>query len=229
MTIGSEYRHQTITATFLADPRRGPRHGRQGRLAARHRRLLRPALASPGAVGAGTLVLTAKGTPRSPTASIWRTLALSLLVLGLWALIGLGVGILIPNQVAALLISVARRVDRRAGARPRARPDRLGQSISPYLPSRATAPMLETSSGGFDGQPVDQLAWWAGALVLVAYAAVMAGLGTWRTMRADISLTAVRRAAATSTNAAPGPPAAAGHDASRDSPSSASGIATQRG
>ena len=62
-----------------------------------------------------------------------------------------------------------------------------GKSISPYLPSRATAPMLDTTSGGFDGQPVEQLSWWAGALVLTAYAAVMAGLGTWRTVRADIA------------------------------------------
>ena len=47
--------------------------------------------------------------------------------------------------------------------------------------------MLEQTSGGFNGQPVDQLSWWAGALVLMAYAAVMAGLGTWRTLRSDIT------------------------------------------
>jgi ABC-2 type transport system permease protein len=62
-----------------------------------------------------------------------------------------------------------------------------GQSISPYLPSRATAAMLETTGGGFDGQPVEQLSWWAGALVLAAYAALMAGLGTLRTIRRDIA------------------------------------------
>ena len=110
--------------------------------------------------------------------SIWRTLALSLLVLGLWALIGLGAGILIPNQVAALLISIAVAwiVEPVLGL-VLALTD-WGQSISPYLPSRATAAMLETTGGGFDGQPVEQLSWWAGALVLAAYAAVMAGLGT---------------------------------------------------
>ena len=62
-----------------------------------------------------------------------------------------------------------------------------GKSISPYLPSRATSAMVEATSGGFDGQPIDQLSWWAGALVLIAYAVVMAGLGTWRTLRSDIS------------------------------------------
>jgi ABC-2 type transport system permease protein len=140
-----------------------------------------------GAVGAGTLVLTAKGHEPFADPSIWRTLALSLLVLGLWALIGLGAGILIPNQVAALLISIAVAwiVEPVLGL-VLALTD-WGQSISPYLPSRATAAMLETNGGGFDGQPVEQLSWWAGALVLAAYAAVMAGLGTLRTIRRDIA------------------------------------------
>ena len=47
--------------------------------------------------------------------------------------------------------------------------------------------LLDYYGGGFDGQPVEQLSWWAGALVLAAYAAVMAGLGTWRTVRRDIA------------------------------------------
>ena len=186
MTIGSEYRHQTITATFLAVPRRVRVMG------AKVISLLAigafyGVLSLAGAVGAGGLVLTAKGHAPFADSSIWRTLALSLLVLGLWALIGLGAGILIPNQVAALLISIAVAwiVEPVLGL-VLALTD-WGQSISPYLPSRATAAMLDSTGGGFDGQPIEQLTWWAGALVLAAYAAVMAGLGTWRTVRRDIA------------------------------------------
>jgi ABC-2 type transport system permease protein len=186
LTIGSEYRHQTITATFLAIPRRGRV------MAAKVISLLAIGvfyglLSLAGAVGAGTVVLTSKGVHPFADPSIWRTLALSLLVLGLWALIGLGVGILIPNQVAALLIAVAVAwiVEPVLGL-VLALTD-WGKNISPYLPSRATSAMLESTSGGLDGQAVAQLSWWAGALVLMAYAAVMAGLGTWRTLRADIT------------------------------------------
>ena len=186
MTIGSEYRHQTITATFLAVPRRGRVMG------AKVISLLvigafYGVLSLAGAVVAGTLVLTAKGHHPFADSSIWRTLALSLLVLGLWALIGLGAGILIPNQVAALLISIAVAwIVEPVLSLVLALTD-WGQNISPYLPSRATSAMLEATSSGFNGQPVEQLSWWAGALVLAAYAAVMAGLGTWRTVRRDIA------------------------------------------
>ena len=59
-----------------------------------------------GSIIAGAIVLNARGFAPFPESGVYRTLALSLLVLGLWALIGLGAGILIPNQVAALLISM---------------------------------------------------------------------------------------------------------------------------
>ncbi|MER7071455.1 ABC transporter permease [Terrabacter sp. NPDC000476] len=186
LTIGSEYRHQTITATFLAVPRR------VRVMTAKVAALLvigafYGVLSLAGAVGAGSIALSAKGHAPFADGTIWRTLALSLLVLGLWALIGLGAGILIPNQVAALLISVAVAwiVEPVLGL-VLALTD-WGKSVSPYLPSRATTAMLDTSTGGFDNQPVAQLSWWAGALVLTAYAVAMAGLGTWRTVRADVS------------------------------------------
>jgi ABC-type transport system involved in multi-copper enzyme maturation permease subunit len=186
LTIGSEYRHQTITATFLAIPRRGRV------MAAKVAALLvvgafYGVLSLAGAVGAGGLVLVSKGIAPFADPSIWRTLALSLLVLGLWALIGLGAGILIPNQIAALLISIAVAWIVEPVLSLVLALTEWGKSISPYLPSRATSAMVEATSGGFDGQPIDQLSWWAGALVLIAYAVVMAGLGTWRTLRSDIS------------------------------------------
>jgi ABC-type transport system involved in multi-copper enzyme maturation permease subunit len=186
MTIGSEYRHKTITATFLGTPRRGRVMGAKV-VALLVIGAFYGLLSLTGAVSAGTLVLQSKGHHPFADPSIWRTLALSLLVLGLWGLIGLGAGILIPNQVAALLIAV--------GVAWIVEPilsivlalTEWGRDVAPYLPSRASAAMLDTTSGGINGEVLQQLSWWAGALVLAAYAAFMAGIGTIRTIRADIS------------------------------------------
>jgi len=141
-------------------------------------------------VGIGTAVLTSKGHHPFADSSIWRTLALALLVLGLWALIGLGAGILIPNQVAALLISigVAWIVEPILGGVLSLAS--WGRDISPYFPSQATSAMLGTGGGGgFSGPDSSAavLSWWAGALVLAAYATVMAGVGSALTVRRDIS------------------------------------------
>ena len=59
-----------------------------------------------------------------------------------------------------------------------------GTAIVPYMPSQATSAMvgqINTSAS------VDLLSWWAGALVLVAYAAVLAGIGSMLTVRRDVT------------------------------------------
>ena len=186
MTVGSEYRHKTITATFLAQPKRS--------IVMQAKTLLLLAVGAmygaaslAASVGTGAAILSSRGHVPFGDSSIWRTLALSLLVLGLWALIGLGVGILIPNQVAALLIAVgvAWIVEPIIGA---VLPlTDIGTSIARYLPSQATNATLDVQNVGFSGAVADQLPWWGGALVLTAYAVVMALVGTIRTTRADIS------------------------------------------
>jgi ABC-type transport system involved in multi-copper enzyme maturation permease subunit len=186
LQIGAEYRHKTITSTFLATPRRG-RVMAAKVLALLGIGALYGIVSLVGSVAAGAVVLNARGFDPFPAAEVLRTLALGLLVLGLWALIGLGAGILIPNQVAALLIAVgvAWIVEPLAGFA-------LGfwdwgrDNIVPYLPSAATNAMVNGVQQGGDNasQP---LSWWAGALVLAAYAAVLAGFGSWRTVRSDIS------------------------------------------
>ena len=84
MGIGSEYRHKTITSTFLATPRR------VRVMVAKVVSLLGSGafyglIFLVGSVGVGATVLTLRGLPAFPeTGPILRTLALSLLVLGLW-------------------------------------------------------------------------------------------------------------------------------------------------
>ena len=186
MQIGSEYRHKTITSTFLGTPKRARVMGAKV-IALLGIGAIYGLISLVGSIIAGAIVLNARGFAPFPEVGVFRTLALSLLVLGLWALVGLGAGILIPNQVAALLISigVAWIVEPLAG---------FGLSfwdfgrdhIVPYLPSQATSAMVSgvTQGGENAAKP---LAWWGGALVLAAYAAVLAGFGSWRTVRSDIS------------------------------------------
>ncbi|GAB3444490.1 ABC transporter permease [Phycicoccus ginsengisoli] len=186
MQIGSEYRHKTITSTFLGTPRRGRVMGAKV-IALLGIGALYGLLSLVGSVVAGAIVLNARGADAFPGTEVLRSLALSLLVLGLWALIGLGAGILIPNQVAALLISVgvAWILEPIAGVL-------LGlwdfgrEHIVPYLPTQATNAIVSgvTQTGA---NAVKPLTWWVAALVLAAYAVVLAGFGSWRTARSDIS------------------------------------------
>ncbi|KGN39343.1 ABC transporter permease [Knoellia subterranea] len=184
MQIGSEYRHKTITSTFLSTPKRvtamfakivallgiGAVYGLISLL---------------GSVSVGAMVLSLRDIDPFPSTEVLRTLALSLLALGLWALIGLGVGILIPNQVAAILVGVgvAWIIEPLLGFG-LSFVDAL-QGVVPYLPSQATNAMVNgVTQSGVEVKP---LSWWAAALVLAAYAAALSAFGTWRTVRQDIS------------------------------------------
>jgi hypothetical protein len=186
MSLGAEHRHKTITSTFLATPHRARVMASKAvamiAIGAFYGLLY---VASAFAVGATVIAL--RGYEVLPSdENVPRSLALSLLALGLWALMGLGVGILIRNQVAALLISVAVAW--------------IGQFLiilllnglgwtaaTAYLPGQATSAMVSQVNGSGQGIAIEQLSWWAAALLLTGYAAVLAGLGTWRTIRSDIS------------------------------------------
>lgn len=192
LSIGQEFRHKTATGTFLAAPRRSRV------IAAKVISLIvigavNGVVHLAGAMIGGGALLAANGIPLFPgPGGLVRTLALALLVLGLWALMGLGIGVLIPNQIAALLVAIAFAwiVEPLVGFGLSLVDG--GSEVARFFPSQATSAALDTF-GGMDasaaeqmGASGDQLAWWAGALVLLAYAAVMTAIGTWLTRRRDI-------------------------------------------
>lgn len=184
LAIGAEFRHKTISATLLATPRR------TRAMLAKAAALvgiggLYGLLSMAGSVVVGAIVLRIIDRPAFPSAEITRTLALSLLVLALWALIGLGIGILIPNQVAALFIGVAVAwiVEPLFGLLLNIW-DFSREYVAPFLPSSATSAAFNAISQNADEV---RLEWWGGALVLMTYAVLLAGVGIWRMARADIS------------------------------------------
>lgn len=193
IVIGGEYRHKTITATLLAGPRRGMLI-----LA----KLVGTALISiiiglahlAGSVLAGGLILASGGHDAFPDPGQLGLVFLRvLLVLVLWGLIGLGLGVVIPNQVVALFVGVAIVwiVEPIVGVF--IGMTSWGETLATYLPAQVSLSTVDAYSG-LSGSAADALGisgptltWWVAALVLAAYAAVMSIIGWLLTHRRDVS------------------------------------------
>jgi ABC-type transport system involved in multi-copper enzyme maturation permease subunit len=176
-----EYRYQTITPTFLATPRRP--------------RIVLSKMAAHigfgaayGAVGAvtalvvGGIVIAIRGFDLGyGTDRLWPSILLGVVAVALWTLVGLGIGTLIRNQIAAILVAVfvvfivegiATAVLSATGL----------DSVAKWLPTNASAAL--TSPGT---NQLDYLPWWAGGLVLLGYAIVLGGLGLLLSSRRDVT------------------------------------------
>lgn len=192
MAIGQELRHRTSTATFLAEPRRGRV------VAAKAAALVVAglgggALLVAGALLGGGTVLALADLPVLPEAGLLlRTLLLQVVALALWSLIGLGAGVLIPHQVAALFVVVAAAWIVEPLLAWGLSFLEWGGGLAQYFPSQATLAAMNVYSG-LDpqiaqamGASSEQLSWWAGLLVLCGYAAVTTLVGIVLTRRRDV-------------------------------------------
>ncbi|MEJ2577918.1 MAG: hypothetical protein P8Z68_02340, partial [Kineosporiaceae bacterium] len=185
ITMAGEFRHQTFTATALASPRRY--------------RVVLAKLVTVSLIGAGygvasvassvlaalPVVLVRGGSPHLTGDGVPRALALVVLAVALWAVLGLGVGTLIRNQVVALLVAV--------GVSFLAEPllsfilQLAGWGkVAQYLPSTATSALISPSAES-GNLTLTYLPWWGAALVLLGYAAVSGGIGAALTLRRDIT------------------------------------------
>jgi ABC-2 type transport system permease protein len=173
--MSGEFRHQTVTQTFLVTPDRG--RVVAAKLVAYPLAGIALALiilAFTAAVAAGWLA--AKGiTPSLLDARLGRVLLGAVLAAGLCALVGVGVGALVRNQVAAL-VGVAVWVLLVEGLLMSLL---HAPSLGKWLPSAAAAALTNPGGG--------QLSRLAGALLLAAYALALALIGTRLVVRRDIT------------------------------------------
>ncbi|WP_153396074.1 ABC transporter permease [Ornithinicoccus halotolerans] len=192
VVIGQELRHRTATTTFLAEPRRG-RVVAAKAVALAVAGLAGGSLLVAGALLGGGTVLALGDLPVFPDAGLLlRTLLLQVVALALWALIGLGAGVLIPHQVAALFVAVAAAwIVEPLLAWGLSFLD-WGDGLAQYFPSQATLAAMDVYSdidpriAAAMGASPEQLPWWGGLLVLAGYAAVMTLAGIWLTRRRDV-------------------------------------------
>jgi ABC-2 type transport system permease protein len=171
-----EFRHHTVTQTFLVTPDRG--RVVAAKLVAYPLAAIALALttmAVTAAVAAGWLA--AKGiTPSLLDARLGRVVGVALLAAGLCGLVGVGVGALVRNQVAALVGTLVWVLVLEGLLMSLLHAPSLGK----WLPSAAAKAAI-TSPGGA------QLSRLAGTLLLAGYALALALAGTRLVVRRDIT------------------------------------------
>ena len=185
IAMAGEYRHQTMTATALASPRR-LRIVMAKLVAVMILGLLYGVTAVVAGVIAGAPLIAGRGGQlRLTSDGVPRTLLLAVLAVALWTVLGLGIGTLIRNQVLALLLAIGIAWIAEPILSFALNALHAGQ-IARFLPSQATnALVTPVASGG--GVRVELLPWWGGALTLIGYAAVAGTLGAMVTLRRDIT------------------------------------------
>ncbi|KQX69712.1 ABC transporter permease [Angustibacter sp. Root456] len=175
-----DFRHRTATQTFLATPHRsrviaakvlsGVAYG-----------LLYAVVTQALSLALVALVSTIRGGGLGAAdATVVRALLLGLPGIALWCVIGVSLGMLLRNQIAAVLVAVGFvfLIDPLLGL---ALNQLDLQTLGEYTVSNASTALVQ----GYTGS--DLLPWWAGGLVMVAYGLVIAVAAWLTSARRDIT------------------------------------------
>ncbi|MFD4422426.1 ABC transporter permease [Agromyces sp. NPDC058484] len=188
LAVTGEFRHKTLTPTFLAEPRRSnvlsAKFGSQLIVGAG---LGAVAFATSVATGAAALAAFGLDTELG-SSDTWALIGRGVLAMALWGAVGVGLGALVPNQVAAIVIVIAFTQFIEPILRLAASLNDVTANIGQFLPGAASDALVGASfyTIAAMGSP-ESLEWWQGGLVLFAIGAVAAIIGGLTTWRRDVS------------------------------------------
>lgn len=190
LAVTSEFRYQTLTPTFLAGPRRGV-------VLAAKLVVLFVAGAVFGVVGLvasiglGAPILSLTGIdPALDNPDTWLLAARAVLAMALWAVIGVGIGAVIPNQIASIVVVLAFTQFVEPILRFGASIWEWTAQIGKFLPGAASDALVGASlftSLGMGTTEVQTLEWWQGGLVLLGIGVVVTIAGFATSWRRDVT------------------------------------------
>lgn len=187
LAMTTEFRHQTITQSLLVEPRRGVFLG--AKLLATVPVGLLYGLVATAAVVAGSAPLLAGWGDGAflSDGEVLEVLALSVVVIAGWAVVGVAFGSVVPNQVAAIVVILAFTQLVEPIARIALGAFDSVDQVAKFLPGAAADGVVGASFfSSYGGGAGDLLPRWAALLVLLGYAGVLALVGRYTTLRRDV-------------------------------------------
>jgi hypothetical protein len=208
LIITGEYRHKTVTPTFLAEPRRGRMVaaklgvGFGGGLAL-------GVLTMVTGLAIGFILIAVKvhsclaptGVAQGMSQAVcsaqhgvyfvanthdmwhdWSQIAPGVILgTGLFAIYGVGLGALLKNQIVAIVVGLGFTlvVETIISA--------IWPTIGEYLPGQSATALEDAARTTFGGGSTQLLPWWGGAVMLVIYGLALAFVGTFTTLRSDVT------------------------------------------
>lgn len=186
VVVTSEFFHQTVTTTFLTSPRRTA--------------VILAKLAAAAILGVlfwlvttalnlivGPLILSSLDVPvQLGNGAVWRAIGLNGLAYLLWAIFGIGFGVLIRSQIGATVTAILLYLAGFIGAAIffSTLANRFGDwidNLQVLVPSLASQLMVAATE--LPGSPPQ----WVGAVVMIGYAVVTGAVGTLIVRKRDIS------------------------------------------
>lgn len=179
LSVTSEYRHRTIIPTFLSETRRGVALSAKLITQLVFGALFGIAALTAAVLGTVFFFIKADLPTGLGLSHVWLQFLRSVLVMSLWAGIGVGLGTLIRNQTAVIVLILAftQFVEPMLRMTATLRPALL--RYLRFLPGASTDAVVGTSFYSLmNGDEVRLLLpWWAAALTLATYALVSLVLG----------------------------------------------------
>lgn len=186
LVVTSEYRHKTVTPTYLVEPRRG-RVTTAKLLVSGGGGLVVAVVAGIVGLAFGFAVVGAgighSGEMLTEFRHVWPGVAAAAV---LYAVYGVGLGALLKNQAVSIVVGL--------GVTAVIEPILNGAlpSVGRWLPSEAAQALESVTArpevrGGLGADLVHLIPWWAGALVLLGYGVVLAAAGSFTTLRGDVT------------------------------------------
>ncbi|HEY9289719.1 MAG TPA: hypothetical protein VIP98_00430 [Microlunatus sp.] len=187
MAMGAEYRHKTLATSYLAVPRRTDVALGKGVITLAFGLALGLASTVLGFLITIIFVLANDGSLLLGSAATWRALLMNIVTVGLWAMIGYGLGILIKNMIVSIVVAVSFAYIVEPIL---AMVFSLQEwtALSNLMPTNATNALIGTNAGNLIGGMTTADGWPAlsAFAVLVGWAVVPAVIGYLLVLRRDI-------------------------------------------
>lgn len=208
LIVTGEYRHKTVTPTFLVEPRRGRVVASKLVVGFGGGVVLGVATMAAGLVIGGVLIgvgvhscssysgvtqgmsqascLAQHGAYYAANVhdmwTEWSQIAPGVIAgTGLFAVYGIGLGALLKNQIVAIVVGLVFTlvVESIIGA--------IWPTIGEYLPGRAATALEDAARTTIGGGTNPLLPWWGGLLMLLVYGIALTVIGASTTLRTDVT------------------------------------------